>query len=209
MLTGRKLALTLVFTVLVALAFGVSCKGFFVKPTLSSISVGPATPTIETGTTNNTVQMSAFGTFNDGSTGTPAVTWSSSEPSIATISTSGLVTSATTGSTTITATAVQNPSISGTQSVTVTVGCIQSIAVTPTSASIFVTNSPNTQQFKAEATTCHGTVDITNIASWTSSNTSDATVTSGLATAVAAGTVGITATSGSITSNSATLTVSP
>ena len=31
MLTGRKMALTLAFTVLVALAFGAGCRGFFPK----------------------------------------------------------------------------------------------------------------------------------------------------------------------------------
>ena len=69
----QKLRLVGAFAALAVLTLAVSCKGFFVKPTLSSIAVGPAAPTIETGTTNNTVQMTAFGTFNDGSTGNPAV----------------------------------------------------------------------------------------------------------------------------------------
>ncbi len=37
MFTGRKLALSLAFTALVALATGVSCKGFFVQPTLPQL----------------------------------------------------------------------------------------------------------------------------------------------------------------------------
>jgi hypothetical protein len=41
---------------------------FFVNPSLSSIAVGPASPTIENGTTGNTVQMNVFDTHNDGST---------------------------------------------------------------------------------------------------------------------------------------------
>ena len=48
-------------------ALAASCTGFFVNPTLSSIAVGPASPTIETGNTNNTVQMTVFGTNSDGS----------------------------------------------------------------------------------------------------------------------------------------------
>src|SRR5258708_19719657 len=66
MLNGRKLALELAFTVLVAVAFGASCRGFFPKPTLQSLAVGPATPTLQTGPTNNTRQMTAGGTYDDG-----------------------------------------------------------------------------------------------------------------------------------------------
>ncbi|HZC22673.1 MAG TPA: Ig-like domain-containing protein, partial [Candidatus Binatia bacterium] len=121
---------------LAALALAMSCRGFFVKPILSSLTVAPNAPSIQTGSTNNTVQMSAIGQFNDGSTGNPAVSWSISpnDGSIATISSSGLVTSVAVGSATVTATATQNPSVSGTQQVTVTVGCITSITLNPTSA---------------------------------------------------------------------------
>ena len=73
---SQKVRLTGTFAALIALALAASCRGFFVKATLSSITVGPATPSIQTGTTNNTVQMIATGTFNDGSTGHPSVSWS-------------------------------------------------------------------------------------------------------------------------------------
>src|SRR5579859_5382566 len=123
--TPRVVAAVAMLTIL---ALAASCRGFFVKPTLSSIAVGPASPSIQTGSTNNTVQMFAVGTFNDGSTGNPAVTWSiSPSNTVATISPGGLVTSVATGTATVTATATQNPSITGTQSLTVIVGCIQSI----------------------------------------------------------------------------------
>lgn len=215
-----KLRLTAAFAALATLALAASCRGFFVKPTVSSLVVTPATPSIQTGTTNNTVQMSATATFNDGSTGSTPVTWSvsgtgvNSQP-IATISSGGLVTAGTdTGTGTITATSTQNPTITGTQSLTVTVGCIQSISISPTSASISVSGTPNTKQFSAQATTCNGTVDVTTVASWVSSNTAFATVAGGLATAVAPGTVTISASTGGVTSGTnggvnATLTVGP
>jgi hypothetical protein len=210
MFTGRKLALTLAFTVLVALAFGVSCKGFFVSPTLTTVSVSPSSQTIETGSTDNTQQFIASGIDSDNDPVTnPAVIWTSSEPAFATISASGLATAVSIGQTTITATSVQNGTISGTASLTVTVGCIQSIAVSPTSASIGVTEGANNYQFDAKATTCNGVVDITSTATWNSSNTSVATVSDGDALAVAQGTTTITASSGSITSNGAVLTVGP
>jgi trimeric autotransporter adhesin len=209
----QKLRRIAAFVALGALALAASCRGFFVNPTLTSIAVGPASPSIQTGTTNNTVQMFAVGTYNDGSTGNPAVTWSMSPASgIATISGSGLVTSVATGSATITATATQNPSITGTQSLTVIVGCITSITLDPTNAAI--TNGGTTSvSITATAQTCNGAVDITSVASWTSSNTQIATVTAGVVTPTATtgadGTVTISASAGGITSSpNATITVS-
>lgn len=199
------------FTVLAAAAMAASCRGFFVKPTLSSLSVGPASPSIQTGNTNNTVQMFATGTFDDGSTGRPSVSWSITPTTTATISATGLVTSVTTGSATVTATSNDNPSITGTQTVTVTVGCISSITVTPTSGTL--SNGGNTVvTLSAKANTCNGSVDITSIAQWTSSNTQIATVSAGSVSATgntgADGTVTITASSGGVISNPATITVS-
>jgi hypothetical protein len=208
--TKHKLRLAGAFAVLATLVAGVACRGFFVKPILSSIAVGPASPSIQTGTTNNTVQMTVFGTNNDGSTtSNPSVSWTITPTSVATISSGGLVTSVSTGTATVTATANQNPSITGTQTVTVTVGCIQSIVITPSVASISVGGTPNTQVYKANATTCNSVVDITNVAIWTSSNTSIATIAGGTATAVAQGTTIINAKSGGIVSNNATLNVGP
>jgi hypothetical protein len=208
--TKHKLRLAGAFAVLATLVAGVACRGFFVKPTLSSIAVGPASASIQTGTTNNTVQMTVFGTNNDGSTtSNPSVSWTITPTSVATISSAGLVTSVTTGTATVTAAANQNPSITGTQTVTVTVGCIQSIVITPSVASISVGGTPNTQLYGAKATTCNGVVDITNVAIWTSSNTSIATIAGGTATAVAQGTTIINAKSGGIVSNNATLNVGP
>lgn len=199
------------FAVLVTMALAASCRGFFVKPNLSSISVGPSSPSIQTGSTNNTVQMSATGTYDDGSTGHPAVTWTISPTSTATISATGLVTSVATGTATVTATSNTNTSITGTQTVTVTVGCIGSIKLDPTSDTLSNGGKTSTA-LTATANTCNGSVDITSVAQWTSSNTSIATVSAGVVTPTgntgANGTVIITASSGGITSNQATITVS-
>jgi len=193
-------------------ALTVSCTGFFVNPTLSSLAVGPASPTIETGKTNNTVQMTVFGTNNDGSTtNSVPVAWTSNPTSVATISSSGLVTSVGTGTTTVTATANQNPSITGTQTVTVTVGCIQSIQI-PTSAPALTANSM-TDQLTATAVTCNGSVVVTDVATWTSSNTALATVSAGTVAEVsgltAGGSVIITAAIGNVVSNQLTIQVTP
>lgn len=208
--TNQKLRLACTVAMLVGLAPTISCTGFFVNPTLSSLSVGPASPSIQTGTTGNTVQMTAFGTNSDGSTtNSPSVAWSINPTTVATISTTGLVTSVSTGTTTVTATSNSNPSISGTQTVNVTVGCIQSITVAPSNTTISVGGTPHTQLYTATANTCNGSTDITSAATWNSSNTSVATVAGGLATAVAVGTTNITATSGNIVSSPAVLNVVP
>jgi hypothetical protein len=209
----ETLRLTGSLALLALVALGVACRGFFVNPVLSSIAVGPATPTIETGTTNNTVQMTVVGTNNDGSTAShPSVSWTISDQSVATISSSGLVKSASIGTATVTATSNQNPSITGTQTVTVTVGCIQSISLNPTSGSVS-NNSATTVQLTATALTCNGSPDVTAVATWTSSNTSLATVSAGLVSGVAGlttgGTVSVTASIGGVTSNTATITVAP
>ena len=138
MLIGRKLPWTLAFVVVVALTVGVSCKGFFVDPTLTSIAVGPATPTITNSspTQAQTQQFTAVGTFNDGTTGSTPVTWSSSSTSVATInSSSGLATATGVGTTTISATSTKTPTIAGTTTLTVVPANVTAITVTPSSQS--------------------------------------------------------------------------
>jgi hypothetical protein len=207
-----KLRLIGAFSAFAALVLAASCTGFFVNPILQSLAVGPASPTIETGDTNNTVQMTVTGTNNDGSIAShPSVAWTIDPTSVATITGAGLVTSASVGTATITATSNQDPSITATQTVTVTVGCITGITLSPTSGT--VTNNDPSVTLDAMAATCNGSTDVTSVATWNSSNTSLATVSAGTVTIVSGlttgGTVTVTATIGSITSNAATITVAP
>jgi len=209
-----KLRLIGAFAALFSLALAISCRGFFVNPTLTSLAVGPANPTIETGSTNNTVQMTVVGTNNDGSTtNNPSVAWTVNPNSVATISGNGLVTSASIGTATVTATSNQNPSVTATQTVTVTVGCISAITLNPTSGNISASGSNTSISIAAEATTCNGSQPITDVATWTSSNTSLATVAAGVVTAVpgitTGGVVQITASIANISSPAATINVSP
>src|SRR5690606_14278812 len=71
--------------------------------TLQSISVTPATATLEVG---ETLQLTATGTYTSGATAdlTAQVTWASSQPTVASVSAAGLVTALARESTTITAT---------------------------------------------------------------------------------------------------------
>ena len=213
-----KLRLIGAIAALATLALAVSCRGFFVNPTISTIAVSPANQTIFIPpSTNNTIQMTAFGTYNDGSTGNPSVTWSiSATPTnAATISAGGLVSAGTvTGTASVTATSTQNPTITGTQTVTVS-ECVTSITLTPTSGT--VTNNNPTFPITAMAAPCGGgtSTNVNQVATWNTSNSSLATVSAGTVTIAAGlstgqgGTVTITATIGTVTSNTATITVSP
>jgi len=215
--TNNKLRLAAAFAALATLALAVSCTGFFVNPTLTSISVSPSTWTINAGTGGgNSVQMSATANYNDGSTGTASVSWSiapaSGSSDAATISNGGLVTAdsgTTIGSMTVTATALANGTLTATATINVQPPSLASITVTCTPTSIG----------QGATSTCTATgvdgagnpYDITQIATWNSTATNYATVAAGVVTANSsglAGTTNITASLEGITSSPAvTITV--
>jgi hypothetical protein len=124
MLTGRKLSLTLAFTVLIALAVGVSCKGFFPPSTVTALSIQPPSPAIEVGA-NFSETLQAWATYDNGSRAqiTSGVNWSSSDSTVLQIgTTSGLATGeGTGGSATVTAAA---QGLSATATATVFLGNI-------------------------------------------------------------------------------------
>jgi hypothetical protein len=86
-------------------------------PTLVSIAVTPATPSISH--TGGTVQLTAIGTYSDASTAnlTATATWTSATTADATVNSTGLVSGVAAGSSVVTAT---SGSVSGTATVTVT-----------------------------------------------------------------------------------------
>jgi len=161
---------------------------------LVSMMVTPANPSIAKG---GTQQFTATGTYSDGSTQnlTNSVTWSSSSTSVATISTTGLATGVGTGSSTIQA---ASGSVTGSTNLNVTAAVVlSSITVTPANPSIA---KGGTQQFTATGRYSDGsTQNLTNSVTWSSSNTSVATVNStGLASGVGNGSSTIQASLGSV-----------
>jgi hypothetical protein len=176
---------------------------FLAAGTLTSISVAPASASIPTG---GMQQFTATGHYSDGSTAnlTNTATWTSSNPSSATINASGLATGVAAGNASITA--MQGSVTSNTAALTVTSATLSSISVTPASASV---KKGAQQQFTATGTYSDGSMQyLTNTATWASSNISVATINaSGLATGVAAGTANITAKQSGVTSNTSVLTV--
>jgi hypothetical protein len=157
-------------------------------PTLQTIAVTPANPTVTAGMTE---QFIATGTYSDSSTQnlTSQSTWASATTSVATIVSGGLATAVSIGSSTISA---AMSGITGTTLMTVTTATLQSIAVTPANPSV---TKGQTQQFTATGTySDNSTQNLTNRATWASTATSIATVTSlGLATAVSVGSSTISA----------------
>ena len=164
---------------------------------LSGLSVSALSSTLKTGTTQ---QLSVTGTYSDSSNEnlTTLVAWSSSNDSLATVSSTGLVTPLAVGAVTISASLV---GVSDSTSSSV-------IALTSIAVSAFSSNLKLglTEQLTAEGNyTDDSKTDLSDEVSWSSSNDAIASVTeSGLVTSLSIGEVTITATLGSIsgTSNS-------
>src|SRR5215472_12617859 len=114
------------------------------SPTLRYITISPATSTISTGTTQ---QYTATGYYSNGAI-TPgiSVTWSSTNPAVATIDpVAGVATAVATGTTTINANAL---GISGT-SASLSVNALTALTISPLNQTVA---SGATEQFDAMGT---------------------------------------------------------
>src|SRR5215469_2690902 len=163
------------------------------KAILVSIAITPANPVLLLGTLQ---QFTAIGTFSDHSTQdiTGSVAWVSSDGSIVSIDGGGLGAALALGSLTISA--ASGP-ISGSTTVGVQSAVLSSITIRPKDGRIAKFTS---LQLRAIGTYTDGTTrNLNRQVSWTSSNTTVATIArAGLASALAPGTTTITATLGSI-----------
>jgi hypothetical protein len=185
----QKRWLAATFPILLTLGLALGCNGFFVDPVLTGVTVGPAV-TIQTG---NNVQMSAVGTYNDGSqkTLTSGVFWSSGTDSVATISKSGMVSGVGPGQVTITG---ASGTVVGSATITVTLGSLTSIKVTSQDGLNNITYG-SSEQFVATGTANGQQINITDSVTWSTnpnqvpsvsidSRSGLLTTTSGPATAV-------------------------
>jgi hypothetical protein len=180
--TKHKLRLALTCAMLLTAALTISCKGFFQNPTLTTITIDPPTPSINQGATQ---QLTATGTFQDTSTSTltggtscsgNTVCWSSSDTSVATISTGGLLTGVAQGTATITA---ASGAITGTTTATVDLTNVTNFEVcegtfgATTSCSSGSTpltwnaTAGQTGTFIAQGSSNGKTVDLTAASTWT------------------------------------------
>ncbi|MGA9981180.1 MAG: hypothetical protein WBQ08_21355 [Candidatus Sulfotelmatobacter sp.] len=226
MLTGHKLALTLAFTALVALAFCVSCTGFFPKNSLTAITIQPSSPQIEVGTPQT---LQAWGTYanNTGTTQiTSGVIWTSSDSTVLTVNqTTGVATGLGTGGTaTVTASA---QGLSGTASATVYLGTVTNFELCTGTFGSFAcgnplvwnaaaANSTPTQTFVAQGVANGAPLDFTTASTWTvvtqplsgsisCTNSGVSPETCQVSDAATAGTYPVTVTYG--TTNAATLNI--
>src|SRR5205823_2136160 len=175
--------------------------GITVAVPVASVTVSPASASVPAG---QTAQLTATPKdVNGNPLSGRVVTWASSNTSVATVSSSGLVTGKVAGSATITATSEGQ---SGTASVTVTPVPVAAVTVTPASATV---NEGNTVQLTATPKDAAGNPLSGRVVAWASSNTAVATVSSsGLVSGVVAGSATITAMSEG-QSGTAAITVTP
>jgi hypothetical protein len=180
----QKLRLAGAFAALAMLALAVSCTGFFQNPTLTTITIDPPTPSINQGASE---QLTATGTYQDGSTSTltggtscsgNTVCWSSSDTTVVTITTTGVATGVGQGSATITA---ASGAITGTTQATVDLtnvtnfevceGTFGDTIVCSSGSTPLTWTLPNTsgasQSFIAQGSSGGQTVDLTTSSIWT------------------------------------------
>ena len=175
---------------------------------VTTVTVAPSSPSIAVGA-NATLQATvkdAQGNVMSGQT----ITWSSNNTGAATVNASGVVTGVAAGSATITATCA---GVSGSSAVTVTAlpppaPVVTTVTVAPSTASVAV---GATTPLTATVKDAQGNVMSGQAITWSSNNTTAATVnTSGVVTGVAAGSATITATCAGVSGSSAvTVTALP
>ena len=174
---------------------------FAPKPNFATgISLNKTSTSIQRG---NTETLTATITPNNATNKT--VTWTTSDPSVATVSSDGVVTAVSIGNATITATTNDGTNLSASCEVTVFWNAVTGISVSPETATVWVGHTTTLTASVAPANASNKTV------TWSSSNTSVATVdANGVVTGVSTGNVTITATTeeGGYTA-SATITVIP
>ena len=201
-ITGMLAPLAAGTTSIAATASGVtgSATVTVTPATIASLSLTCANTSIAYGTKE---QCAALGTFTDGTTQniSGSVTWSSSQPGVATVNGVGIVSGLAAGSTVITA---SSGSVSSSVSLKVSSALAVSLSVAPSNMTMPI---GVVRQFAATAKFSDGsTQDITLSAAWSSSNTAVATVQGGTVISIATGTTTISASFETV-NNSTALTV--
>jgi hypothetical protein len=171
------------------------------KP-VAQVTISPTSSSVVMG---STIQFTATVLdANDVTLTDRVVSWSSSNTSIATISSTGLAVSVAIGSTSITATA---GGVSGTTSLQVTPVPVATVTISPASPNVNVGQSTQLSTVLKDA---GGNTLTGRVVTWASSSSAIATVaTDGMLTGVAAGSATITATSEGVSGTAVATVVSP
>jgi RHS repeat-associated protein len=160
---------------------------------VTAVTVAPSAPILTLGS-STTAQLAAAVTPSNSTNSN--VSWTSSNTTVATVNSTGLVTALAAGTAIITARSVSNASVTGTSTVTVNAGS-QSGAIAVTGLTVSPTNLTLTsgQTSQLTKTIVPANAGNQNV-DWISSNTAVATVSStGLVAAVSTGTAAIISTS--------------
>ena len=192
---------TTLLAALFAAALTASCGDDAVEPiTPTTVTVSPASATLQS--LGETVQLTATVQDQNGQAMSGiTLSWTSGDPQLGTVSSSGLVTAVANGTVTVTATA---GSVAG--SATLTVEQVPA-DVAVASDSLVLGAIGDTVRVEATFADANGHAIADAGAEWTSADPAVATVDgSGLVTAVANGTVAVTVTAGSV-SGSVSVTV--
>lgn len=207
-ITSRRIRIATVCFGMIALATG--CGGGGTSgpnppppppPSVASVVVTPASVSITVGSTTTLGAEPRTASGSPVSGKTPS--WTSSDPSVATVSTGGVVTGVAPGTTTVTATIDGQ---SGTASVTVTPAPVASLQLSATSLDLVIGTSGT---LTATVRDANGNALSGRRVTWTSSAPATASVDSGgKVTSVAIGTATINASSEGV-SAAATVTVRP
>jgi trimeric autotransporter adhesin len=194
----HKLRLAGAFAALATLALAVSCRGFFVSPTVTSLAIGPANLSLAP---SNSFQMSATATYSDGSTSdaTGKSVWLSSAENVATFPTPGDLTAVSLSE------LEAQGSLPGTTTVSASIGTVtsssQTVNVCPVVQTLTITVDKSSSSYDGPATVVTFTAtasfngvstpqDVTNSVTWNITNTTilpDITDGSGTLTANNAG----------------------
>lgn len=158
-------------------------------PVVRAITLSPLVASVVVGATQQFTPA-----FDADANASRAVTWTSSNTSVATVSSTGLVTTLAPGSTTIRATSTLVSSVSGQATLNVTAPVTATLTLTPSSLTL-VPGQP--QIISVVARDASGTTISNPAVNWSSANNAIASVTSdGRVTGVGVGSTRITATSG-------------
>ena len=158
-------------------------------PQIATVTIAPSSATVNVAWTTNLTATAR--NSNGNAISGVTFTWSSSNASIATVSSTGVVTGVAPGTATISAVAGGK---TGSSTITVQLAPVNRIVVTPANPSV---KEGNTVQLTATLFDARDNVLTGRTVTWTSSNTNRATVSStGLVTTRSDGNVTITASSG-------------
>ena len=165
-----------------------------VTDNLLSISISPVASSVNVG---SSLQLTAMGAFQDGKPAQPLqhVTWTSSAPALASVSSTGLVTGIKGGSVAITASVGSVSKV-----IVLNVNAVLQSILVATTTNVYTAAIGSQLQFTAVANYNDGTArNVTNAAVWTSAQAGVASVNvSGSVTAVSAGAATIKAAYGGL-----------